>query len=190
MKSTLESKLMPFAVAAILLCLHGVRAAMVSVASDTNTPGVYRYHVTESADPFRLGGTPDMLSLAVRAYHVDTAAAPPGWLVQLTTNTVTWRYTNSARAVFDTNALTFTLYSGMDAISYNDMAADAVYPRGICAGEVLNSNGVPQTAFDGDLVGTVNMAAYERFPHLGPLVPEPAIALAALLCLGVIRRRA
>ena len=40
MKSTLESKLMPFAVAAILLCLHVVRAAMVSVASDTNTPGV------------------------------------------------------------------------------------------------------------------------------------------------------
>lgn len=191
MKTTRDCSFMALVIAAVVLVHgHAAGAAMVAVTSATNDAGIYRYHVTRSSDPFRLGGSSTMLSFAVRAYHVESVAAPPGWVGSLTNNTVTWQCTNTGMAVIDTNELVFRLSSGIGAILYDSLAGDAIYPCGICAGEVIATNGVPLTALQDDYVGTVNMAAYERFAHLGPLVPEPAAGLLVLMLAALPRRRA
>jgi len=174
----------------LLLPATGARAAMLAVTSVTNGAGLYQYHVVRNTDPFLLGGTPELLSFAVHAYHILNVDSPPGWTAALlSTNTVTWRCTNATADIINTNALVFTVNSAMDAaIPYDDMADGALYPRGICAGEVFSTNATPLTALQEDYVSTVNLAGYERFAYLGPIVPEPALAFAALLCLGLIRR--
>ncbi|MCX7002339.1 MAG: hypothetical protein NTV22_03590, partial [bacterium] len=147
--------------------------------------------VARNTDPFLLGGTPELLSFAVHAYHVIGVDSPPGWTASLlSTNTITWRCTNATAVIINTNALVFTVNSAMDAaIPYDDMADGALYPRGICAGEVFSTNATPVTALEEDYVGTVNLAGYERFAYLGPIVPEPASGLVLLVC-GLIGRRA
>ncbi|GEM_PF-1417678 len=174
----------------LLLPAFGAHAAMLAVTSVTNGAGLYQYHVARSSDPFLLGGTPELLSFVVRAYHVIGVDSPPGWTASLlTTNTITWRCTNTTTVIINTNALIFTVTSAMDAIPYDDLADDALYPRGICAGEVYSTNATPVTALQDDYVGTINLAGYERFAYLGPIVPEPACGLVLLIC-GLVGRRA
>ncbi len=176
---------------ALALAAPHTHATTIIVTNLAHSNGWYSFQLMRGDGYFQLGGAALMRSLVLHPHQPLAAAAPAGWLAQLdATSTVSFICTNADALIGLTNALPFAFQSAVLAeVLYSDTDTYALYPQGVALGELYGPDTTPVTpALDG-YASTVNAAAQERFPFLGPLIPEPsaALALCAALCISRLR---
>lgn len=168
-----------FALRAILLPVAASLMAFANTIAVTNlahSNGWYSFDLIRNDAYFQLGGAALMRSLVLHTYNVLDVVPPLGWNAQQDGDTLTFMCTNNTLLTF-TNSLRFSFHSAIMAETlYNETDVFAVYPQGIVLGELYGPSAPVTPALDG-YVASVNAAAHERFTFLGPVVPEPLLAL-------------
>ncbi|MCK5851850.1 hypothetical protein KAH27_02365 [bacterium] len=163
-------------------------AAMISVQSSTDSNGVYFYSVTSGDEPLTFGGN-EILGLRIPSQAVQDIFSPEGWTSELSDNVVIWNCTNSDAYITD-QPIVFSLTSSITEGTNYSMSSDN-YPAGKVLGSVYNTNGTLYTpGIDtNDFIMSMNIAGYESFNFIGPIIPEPTLLflLVAVPCL-IIRR--
>lgn len=170
--------------AAALLAAASLAASAntIAVTNLVHSNGWYSFDLVRADAYFQLGGDALMRSLVLHAYQVLEASPPPGWLAQLDSSTLTFVCTNLT-LLDATNALRFAFHSAIMAETiYNETDVFVSYPQGIALGELYGPGAPITPALDG-YVASINAGAQERFTFLGPVVPEPLLALPLWLLL-------
>jgi len=172
----------------LLLVMSGLcNGALTLVDSYTDNNGFYSYTVSSADAPFLFGGDSN-LCFQIQSYAVNNIIDPPGWISTINPDEIVcWRVASNNVELID-DPLVFSLNSTMtDWTTYDEVTIDATYPKGIVVGDVYNTNGtlynISRANISNGLVSSVNIAGYERFSFIGPIIPEPAILTTILFAL-------
>ena len=162
-------------------------SAMISVQSSTDSNGVYFYSVTSGDESLTFGGD-GILALRIPSQAVQDIFSPAGWTSELSDNVVIWSCTNND-ACITAHPIVFSLKSSIaEGINYS-IGSDN-YPAGKVFGSVYNTNGTLYTTDidTNDFIMSMNIAGYESFDFIGPIIPEPTLLLLITIPLLIIRR--
>ncbi len=156
-------------------------AALLSVASATDSNGLFTYTVQRGGEPYLWGGSEQLPSITLPALGVQSATTPPGWTAVTTGATaITWSYAGTGTWCIDAPPIVFSLLSGYyEPVAYDSLSSTDVYQQGTVFGDVYTTNLTPYTGAASNEVTSVNVVGYERFAFVGPALPEP-------LTLGVL----
>jgi len=162
--------------------------AMISVQSGTDSNGVYFYSIASGDESLTFGGD-GILALRIPSQAVQDIFSPAGWTSELSDNVVIWSCTNNDACIID-QPIVFSLKSSVtEWVNYSTNSDN--YPAGKVLGSVYNTNGTLYiTDIDtNDFIMSINIAGYESFDFIGPIIPEPTLLflLVAVPCL-IIRR--
>ena len=163
--------------------------SMLSVLSSTDSNGVYSYNISVGDESLTFGGS-GMLSLQIPSIDIQEIFSPPGWTSAVSDNIAIWVCTND-NAYITTQTATFSLRSSI-AVWTNYSTSSAGYPAGKIIGSVYYTNGILYTIDSGtnDYIMSENIAGYESFDFVGPIIPEPMLFWLAFLYFLISLRRA
>ena len=151
---------------------------MLNIVSTNEGNGKFTYKVSAGTAPYYFGGKTELLKVVVPSVNVDETYNPEGWTSTVDDdNTVTWICTNSAIAYIDTNEFVFSLKSfNMEQTNYNNSLGE-IYSKGFVQGEVYSNDYSLYylKSGSGSTVASANIAGYETFAFIGPVVPEPGM---------------
>jgi len=162
--------------------------SMVSVQSGTDSNGVYFYSVTSGDESLTFGGD-GILALRVPSQAVQDIFSPAGWTSELSDNVVIWSCTNNDACITD-QPVVFSLKSYVTEGTNYSISSDN-YPAGKVFGSVYNTNGTLYTPDidTNDFIASMNIAGYESFDFIGPIIPEPTLLFLLVAVPWMIIRR-
>jgi hypothetical protein len=149
------------------------RGALITVESYTDSNGFYRCTAKKGDEPFLLGGGTN-LCFQVQSFNVVSINDPPGWQsTEGASGIISWNFTNENVITIDA-PIQFSFQShNTDFVYYTE------YPLGIIFGDIYNTNGTLYSPNSGpeanNFFTSVNIAGYEQFGYVGPVIPEPML---------------
>jgi len=148
--------------------------AMTSVQSGTDSNGVYFYSVTSGDESLTFGGQ-GILAVRIPSKEILETFSTEGWTSAVSENVALWFCTNDNARIAD-QPTTFSLRSAVSDWTTYDVTSDT-YPAGYVFGSVYYTNGNLYTTDSGTngMVASENIAGYESFGFIGPVVPEPML---------------
>ncbi len=173
----------------LFVICNDCKSVLKTVGSYTDSNGFFRYTVSKGNEPFLFGGGSN-LCFRVQSYGTLSAKTPAGWLPTIdSSGIVSWKFTNENVTTID-SPIQFSLQSDItDFVNYNQSESNADYPLGIIFGNIYNTNGTlysPNASMSTNYFATsINIAGYERFEFLGPVIPEPYFCFAGII--GIVQ---
>jgi len=176
------------AIACTAGCLH---ASMITVDSQHDGTGGYRYSFTSGSEALVWGGDSNMITVVIPSYQVMDVSAPPGWVADTNAaHRVVMRYARTNTWFAQALPMQVDIHSAVvTPIEYDSFSADALYPCGTVQGAIYTTNGALFTAAATNHATSVNVVGFERFALTGPTIPEPAVCIAVLVGVGASRRQ-
>jgi len=167
----------------------GAQAALVGIATHTDSNGYFRYTLAGGDEAWRWGGAVNMLSVRLPALGILAVETTPGWTWDTNeADVICWRYAGTNALVLDDGSVALAYTSAYPAITlYDELSLTGLFQRATIAGEVYDTNRVLYTsrAPDTNSVVSVNVAGYERVAFAGPMIPEPGAAAGLLWMLTI-----
>jgi len=148
--------------------------AMTSVQSGTDSNGVYFYSVTSGDELLTFGGK-GILAVRIPSKEILEIFSTEGWTSTVSEDVAIWFCTNDNARITE-QPVVFSLRSAVDAWTTYDKASE-IYPAGNIFGSVYLTNGNLYTTDFGTngMITSENIAGYESFGFIGPIVPEPEL---------------
>ncbi len=162
---------------------------LISVESYTDSNGFFRYTVNKGDEPFLFGGGSN-LCFQVQSYGASSIIDPSGWQSTMeASEIISWKFTNQNPTTID-STIQFSVQSDItDFVNYNQMEPNVNYPLGIIFGDIYNTNKTLYSPNSGSSTNyfteSINVAGYERFEFLGPVIPEPSLCFAGMI--GIVQ---
>ena len=165
---------------------------MLNIVSTNEGNGKFTYKVSAGTEPYYFGGKTDLLKIVLPSENVIETYNPEGWSSTVDVdNTVTWICTNSAITFIDSNEFIFSLISdNIEQTNYNNSFGE-FYSKGFVQGEVYSNDYSLYylKSGSGNKVASANIAGYETFAFIGPVVPEPFLFINCYLLFIIYYRR-
>jgi len=154
--------------------------AMTSVQSGTDSNGFYFYSVAIGDESLTFGGK-GILAVRIPSKEILEIFSTEGWTSAVSENVALWFCTNDNAGITD-QPVTFSLRSAVDGWTTYDKTSET-YPAGNVFGSVYYTNGNLYTTDSGTngMISSENIAGYESFGFIGPVVPEPMFIWLAFL---------
>jgi len=148
--------------------------AMTYVQSGADSNGVYFYSVTSGDESLTFGGK-GILAVRIPSKEVIEIFSTEGWTSTVSENVALWFCTNDNARITD-QPVTFSLRSAVNDWTSYDKTSE-MYPAGSLFGSVYYTNGILYTTDSetNGMVASENIAGYESFGFIGPVVPEPML---------------
>ena len=161
---------------------------MISVQSGTDSNGVYFYSITSGDEQLTFGGD-GILALRIPSKSVQDVFSPAGWTSELSDSVVIWSCTNNDACITD-QPIVFSLKSSVAEWTNYSTNSDN-YPAGKVFGSVYYTNGTLFTTDidTNDFIMSINIAGYESFDFIGPIIPEPTLLFLLIAVPSLIIRR-